>query len=75
MLALSIPTASGPGSSTVPPQGDLDSTCKKDPNEQWKTHTHQSSRVSLPSKDPAWRNDVLGICESTWVFLRRLWVI
>lgn len=75
MPALSIPIASGSGSGTVPPQGDLDSTCKKDPNEQWKTGAHQSSKVSLPSEHPARRKDVRGVCESTWVFLRCLWVI
>lgn len=31
------PHSLGPGSSTVPPQGDLESTYKKDPNEQQKT--------------------------------------
>ena len=59
----------------MPLQGDLDSTCKKDPNEQWKTGAHQSSRVCLSSEHPGRGRDVQGICESTWVFMRCLRVI
>lgn len=61
------PHSLGPGSSTVPPQGDLESTYKTPMSSRRQVLPKQQ----VPSEHPARKKDIQGICESTWVFLVR----